>query len=279
VELSDLGTPEKSANHLAYACPFCSGEKKDKKLYYDPAKHIGFCYRCESVIFIHGSRTVSKAILDQFSWVNYFKTEEHYYDISWSKPANFFRESRNYLENRKGNYGSDIVENYNIRAFETNDDICIILPNDYPERNLVDSFQTTFAQRKYGVPKYITYSSDKSLYFLKMRASDERIVLVEGVFDAIASGGCALLGKTLSNSQQQQFYNFLKLYGNLKEVFVCLDGDVPRDRKIKTGHQVLGVNSSLKVYYTDLPGSLDPEEAVYEGVFEECLNKSKKIFR
>jgi hypothetical protein len=279
VDLHDLGTPDKSANHLAYKCPWCSDGLKGKKLYYDTKKAIGFCYRCETVVFIHGSKAVSKSVIDEFSWINYFKTEEQYYDISWSQPADSNTVSLNYLLNRKVSYGSDIIDKYNIRAFEVGNSTCLILPNDYPERNLVDSFQTSLTERREGVPKYVTYSSDKSIYFLKMRSQDKKLILVEGVFDAIASNGCALLGKTLSTSQQRQFYNHIKNQNILKEVFICLDGEVAAERKIRTGHQVLGVNSSLKVYYVNLPDNLDPEEAVAEGVFEECLNKAKKVFR
>ena len=50
-----------------------------------------------------------------------------------------------------------------------------------------------------------------------------------------------------------------------------------RDR-IKTGAQVLRINSGLKVYYTDLPDELDPEEAVEAGVFNKCLESSMRVF-
>ena len=278
LDLSDLGPPELTGNHLVYPCPWCFEEKHDKKLYYNPKNNLGFCQRCQIVVFAKDGRRPTKVQLAHFSWVNYFKEDDEMYDISLFPSADTFDESREYLSNRKGHYKSDVINQYNIRAFETDNNTAIILPDTYPDKNCVDSFQVTYVMRYSGQLKYVTYSSDKFIYYLNDRVGDSKLILVEGIFDSIASGGCAMLGKTLSKNQLKQLYNFVKVSDKLKEVFVVLDGEVPKERKIKTGAQVLRINSGLKVYYTDLPDELDPEEAVEAGVFNKCLESSMRVF-
>lgn len=279
VELLDLGKPEIAGGQLLYPCPFCFDEKKDKKLYYNTKDNIGFCHRCEIVIYGRGGKRIEKLEANQFTWINYIKSENGLYDISWAKNASLFPDAKQYLLNRKVSYDDAIINQYNIRAFEVYNNTGIVLPNNFPGQEFVDSFQVTFTRRNPKQHKYITYSSDKSIYFLFSKLDDESIILVEGIFDAIASYGCALLGKAMSKSQLKQLYQFIKKSKRLKNVFVVLDGEVERARKVATGVQVKKISSSVGVYYTDLPDHLDPEEAVAAGVFDECLNKSQRIFK
>ena len=279
VELLDLGKPEMAGGQLLYPCPFCFDAKGDKKLYYNTKDNIGFCHRCEIVIYGRGGKRIEKLEANQFTWINYVKSENGLYDISWAKNATSFPAAKQYLLNRKVPYGDDIIHQYNIRAFEIYNNTGIVLPNNIPSKDSVDSFQVTFTKRDPKQHKYITYSSDKSIYFLFSKLNDDYIVLVEGIFDAIASYGCAMLGKAMSKSQLKQLYQFIKLSKKLKNVFVVLDGDVEKARKVATGVKVKKISSSVGVYYTNLPDRLDPEEAVAAGIFDKCLNNSQRVFK
>jgi len=299
VNLSDLGFPEESGTQWLFECPWCvpgdlTNTKAKKKLFYNPKKSAGFCFRCNIVIFphdlIHDKHKQERKIdISQFSWFNYMQVGDHL-DISWTDTALVSNEVKEYLQDRKGEYDLETITKYNIRFFEgVKDEIVIVLPNNNPKRLLVDSFQTTPLYRNPWQHKYMTYSHTKVLYFLNFYKEAERIYLVEGIFDGIASNGCPMMGKTLSKSQLMQLYDFFKVAHNIKEVFVVLDGEVDKDRKIKTGTQVLRVNSGVKVYYTDLPYDydeeskswvgIDPEDAMAKGIFDECVEKkSYRVF-
>jgi hypothetical protein len=297
INISDLGQPEEAANQWVFDCPWCvptdtKSSKPGKKLYYDPKKHMGFCVRCNIAIFPYkepGSKKQEKLVdISQFSWFNYIQVGENL-DLSWTETALVSQEVKEYLQDRKGEYDLDTISKYNIRFFEgVRDETVIVLPNSQPGRLIVDSFQTTPVIRNPWQLKYMTYSHTKVIYFLNLYENAERIYLVEGIFDGIASGGCPLMGKTLSKSQSMQLYEFFKR-AKVKEVFIVLDGEVERERKIKTGSQVLRVNSGVKVYYTDLPMyyhevigemvGMDPEEAVAAKMFDECVqNNSYRVF-
>jgi hypothetical protein len=278
VDIATLGEHEVAGVHLKYHCPWCTEERKDKKLYYNTVTGVGFCFRCEAVLIDKDSFKKSRQkihTLDEFSWFNFFKVG-NYLDISWAKTALVSPETKSYILSRDGNYDLDVISHYNLRYFEASGDrVMLLLPNLFPNTNLVDAFQTTVAwgYRNPMAPKYITHPTEKSIFYLQQRSFGERVYFVEGIFDAIASHGCPILGKSFSKNQLKQLYLFFKAAHRLKEVFLILDGEVKKPTKVKTCRQILGINSSVKVYYTDLPDQLDPEQCVSLGILDDCIEK------
>ena len=286
VDISGLGNYQVSGNHHIYQCPWCSSSKDTKKLYYHLPTGIGFCFRCETVVFDSRGKFDLKSVdLGKFSWLTFLNLDT-YQDISWTESALFSNEVKIYLSQRKYFYQNNIISEYNLRYFTgVNKETVLVLPNDYPELLKVDSFQTSIIAGLTGnTPKYVTHSDSKVIYYLNRLKKNSTLVLVEGIFDSISVTdsskssvlACPMLGKSLSRSQQKQLYQYLKKH-TIKEVILSLDGDVDKVRKIKTCRQLLAVNSSLKVYYVSLPNELDPEEAVSEHIFEDYLNKAKRI--
>lgn len=288
VDTSSLGNYQVSGNHRIYQCPWCKVSSDSKKLYYHIHTGIGFCFRCETVIFDSKSKRNKAQLLNdlsKFSWLTFLNLET-YQDISWTESALLSNEVKIYLSKRKYFYENHIISDYNLRYFTgVNKETVLVLPNDYPETLLVDSFQTSIVAGLMGnTPKYVTHSDTKVIYYLNRLKPSSTLVLVEGIFDAISVTdsikssvvACPMLGKSLSRSQQKQLYQYLKKH-TIKEVVLALDGDVDKVRKIKTCRQLLTVNSSLKIYYLSLPNELDPEEAVSERIFNDCLSKSKRI--
>lgn len=273
----DLPTGRISGSHIIHVCPWCGSEK----LYFNFKKGIGLCFHCETVaIDKDHSKPVS---LVDFSWINFLSLSS-LKDISWTTNALLSFDAKVYLSKRKCCYDNSTIQRFNLRTFAgVSGEKVLLLPNNHPFRLKVDSFQTTIiAGNSYG-PKYVTYSDNKVIYYLN-KCNVKSIALVEGVFDAIAVTtfsqhqvvACPLLGKSLSKSQERQLYRYLK--GNsLKEVFVILDGDVKRSRKIQTCHQIMSINSSIRTYYVDLPGELDPEESVAENVFDKSFQNAKRV--
>ena len=282
VDINSLGNPEPLGSHFIYHCPWCTDDRQDKKLYYNYRTGVGFCFRCETVV-ISKFIDIRKVDINKFSWLN-FLSSNSYLDISWTETALLSPEVKIYLSKRKYFYENDTIEQFNLRYFRgTDNEIILLLPNNHPTKLSVDSFQTSIISGNRTGPKYVTYSDNKIIYFLN-QSRVSSILLVEGIFDAISIIkssneellACPLLGKSVSKSQQRQLYNFMKL-GHLKEVFVVLDGEVERHRKIKTCKQILSINSSLKLYYVDLPSELDPEESVAEGIFFNNLNQARRV--
>lgn len=290
IDISSLGEYIVSNYHYRYKCPWCSSDvDKEKKLYFNFNTGIGFCFRCETVVVNRQQRSQPiKVNLFQFSWLN-FLDQNIYRDISWTETALISNEVKIYLSKRKYPYGNDIIQEFNFRWFKgVKNETVLLLPNNSPDRLHVDSFQTTVVagRNKGSGPKYTTYSDNKVLYFLDKSKNPKTILFVEGIFDAISVSDyigdrniavCPLLGKSLSKSQQHQFYNFLKNNNNPNEIMIILDGEVKDRDKIKLGRQLLAIDSSINVYFVNLPDKLDPEEAVGADMFDNSYNKAKRI--
>lgn len=282
IDVNSLGNPEPLGSHFIYHCPWCSHVKNDKKLYYNYRTGVGFCFRCETVV-LNRYADVQKFDVNKFSWLNFLSSNSTL-DISWTETALLSPEVKVYLSKRKYFYENDTIENFNFRYFKgVDNETVLLLPNNNPTKLSVDSFQTSVISGNQIGPKYVTYSDNKVIYFLE-QSKISSAIFVEGIFDAISVMvssnnellACPLLGKSISKSQQKQLYRFMK-HSYLKEIFVVLDGEVERHRKLKTCKQILSINSSLKVYYVDLPDELDPEEAVAEDVFLSSLSNAKRV--
>ena len=279
IDSSSLEKVKETANHFICKCPWCDAEK----LYFSFRRGVGFCFHCEVVVTNRGQEP-TKVILDTFSWLAFLHLES-FKDISWTDTALISHDAKIYLSKRKYDYDDETIQKFNFRYFTgVSDEVILLLPNSYPERLKVDSFQTTIIKGKNYGPKYLTYSDNKVLYFLNRINDPSIMIFVEGIFDAVSVSvgisdrvkACSLLGKSFSKSQERQLYNYLKLR-KPKEVIVALDGEVTRHRKLQTCRQILSIDSSLKVYYVDLPDNLDPEEAVADGVFHKSLNNAKRV--
>jgi len=283
VDLNSLGDHKVSGNHFIFRCPWCT-DKESWKLYYNFKIGIGFCFRCESVIITKGALQ-SKSEVINLSWINFLKMEK-YLDISWTDPAIISNDVKVELSKRKYFYGLDAMQKFNLRYFYgVNDELVLVLPNSFPDKLQVDSFQTSILKGQIHGPKYVTYSQTKRIYYLDKLKKSMPLIITEGIFDSIAVSdslndevlACPILGKSLSSHQLKQLYQSLKQV-KPSEVIVSLDGDVNRQSKVKVCNQILNIDSSLKTYYIDLPDKLDPEEAVAAGVYKECLSRAQRVY-
>lgn len=96
-----------------------------------------------------------------------------------------------------------------------------------------------------------------------------RIILVEGIFDAIAikKNAIPLLGKTINSEIRKKIYE-----NNIHEICLCLDKDA-----IKQSIYYIEefMRNGIDVYYIDLPGK-DPSKLGFEKMYQ-LLKDAKKI--
>ena len=89
---------------------------------------------------------------------------------------------------------------------------------------------------------------------------DEPIILVEGVFDAIAikRNAIPLFGKTIPNNLMRKI-----ILNKVKEIYLCLDKDALKDALIISEHLM---NSGIRVGMVDLPNDSDPSSLGFEKI-------------
>jgi hypothetical protein len=99
---------------------------------------------------------------------------------------------------------------------------------------------------------------------------EERIVITEGVFDAIAAGGCATLGCGVSKAQIQELAAF-----GVEEYVIAFDGD--KDGRVGA-HKLadaLSRETSAKISIVKLPDDSDPADLGTEAM-REFIEKRKE---
>ena len=99
---------------------------------------------------------------------------------------------------------------------------------------------------------------------------DEPIILVEGVFDAIAikRNAIPLFGKTIPNNLMRKI-----ILNKVKEIYLCLDKDALKDALIISEHLM---NSGIRVGMVDLPNDSDPSSIGFEGI-HSMLNDTDEL--
>lgn len=237
-----LGPGKPFGPELVLTCPFCG---KAEHFYFNLQKGLGHCFKCNfscnefQLLNILGE---NNAIGGQNRRV---KTEEagileveiqlpkftHFLprDTKLGKLAERFLASRNIpLEDaRKFHFG--ICEGWS--GHGQNFSGRLILP-------VYESGRPVFFQAralKGQKPKYLNLKNSKKSHFLfNLPQSAERIILVEGIFDTIASGGTAMFGKGLSSVQLKKLET-----ADPEEIVILMDADARAEalclaRKLKS---------------------------------------------
>ena len=141
--------------------------------------------------------------------------------------------------------------------------------------NCEEPFEDCTCERRF--PKVLTPSGGKpklSLYnldFVRVSQS-ERVVVVEGVFDALSlpAEGLALLGSSLSPTQ------LLLLAGvsRGRQVYVALDGDKAGRAGARRVADAL-ISALVPCFIASLPDGADPN-SLERDQLEDCLTKAKR---
>lgn len=111
-------------------------------------------------------------------------------------------------------------------------------------------------RRKTGNPgkKRLGYGKDAVVYRLDTVVKGHPAIIVEGVFDALRSGGVATLGKTMSNQQAMKIFS-----RKPSAVFICYDGDA-FDYSLQAARSMFLLSRQCPVIPVRLPGELDPAD-------------------
>lgn len=234
-----------SSNEIRFNCPFCEqkGKTPDKKfhLYIHPEKFVFICFRCSSTGSINSlpqeyKESVIK-IKNLLSSIQYHR--ESIYRETPSLPEGFVEtKSRladlQYIENYiayrlKTNIKtvrSELSSYYSLALRGTDPWIKFISTNMFAE-------QDYFILRKPYSHLFLNPTGEKKLFKIGFDKSnlynnnDTKIVLVEGVFDALSVylrnkiPSIAILGKSMS---RRQILELKENYDGI-DIAVCLDKD------------------------------------------------------
>jgi len=239
-------TYEISNNNVVIDCPFC---KKERHLYISIAgvKGLFLCFRCN----IKGRLDIDFPLpVPCFSEKRLF-IQEHISVIKERKADILANEAYNYLQ-RRGLTEEQIEK---VKPFVFRNERRVYFPM-YENGGLVFAVGRAIDER--NKVKYKDLGRKTILFFEKPEAYKDAVVLVEGVFDALAfRNGVAILGKYLSLRQELRFHEFIEEVKPNK-ICVCLDPDAIE--------KAVYLGSRLSTYYPNvyvvkLPGEIkDPWE-------------------
>jgi DNA primase len=270
-----LGKSGKRArNNYAFHCPFCNHKKPKLEVQLvtnEKGENPWECWVCKtrgktirsllrqlkvpSEIARDVLAYVSKGELVRYHEDDFVKLPEEFQPLfSASNESIIANKIRRYLKKR-GITELDILK-YNIGYCLTGDyEGRIIIPS-YDENNQLNYFVGRSFENSYY--KYKNPSASKDIIaFENFINWNLPIVLVEGVFDAIAAkrNAIPILGKSLSNSLLKKIVS-----NNVKQVYIALDSDALKEA-ITFCEQFLSMGKS--VYLVGMDGK-DPSEMGFE---------------
>ena len=270
-----LGKSGKRArNNYAFHCPFCNHKKPKLEVQLvtnEKGENPWECWVCKtrgktirsllrqlkvpSEIARDVLAYVSKGELVRYHEDDFVKLPEEFQPLfSASNESIIANKIRRYLHKR-GITELDILK-YNIGYCLTGDyEGRIIIPS-YDENNQLNYFVGRSFENSYY--KYKNPSASKDIIaFENFINWNLPIVLVEGVFDAIAAkrNAIPILGKSLSNSLLKKIVS-----NNVKQVYIALDSDALKEA-ITFCEQFLSMGKS--VYLVGMDGK-DPSEMGFE---------------
>lgn len=147
----------------------------------------------------------------------------------------------------------------------------IIIPS-YDEHNILN----WFIARDYKDKHYLKYknpSRDANIVGFENQINwQEPIILVEGIFDAIAvkRNAIPLMGKTLSEELKYKLY-----LNDVSDIYVALDGDAIKD---SVSIMEYLIKSDINLYKVDI-GEKDPADLGYNKMWELIKQSSKIDFK
>jgi len=270
-----LGKSGKRArNNYAFHCPFCNHKKPKLEVQLvtnEKGENPWECWVCKtrgktirsllrqlkvpSEIARDVLAYVSKGELVRYHEDDFVKLPEEFQPLfSASNESIIANKIRRYLHKR-GITELDILK-YNIGYCLTGDyEGRIIIPS-YDENNQLNYFVGRSFENSYY--KYKNPSASKDIIaFENFINWNLPIVLVEGVFDAIAAkrNAIPILGKSLSNSLLKKIVS-----NNVKQVYIALDSDALKEA-ITFCEQFLSMGKSVYLVGMD---DKDPSEMGFE---------------
>ena len=282
-----LGKSHKRArDNYAFHCPFCNHRKPKlevKMVADEKGNNPWECWVCNT-----RGRTVKSLLRqmnvgkeDAIEVLKYVKKGEKitYHDLevvelpkefqplySASTTSIIANKVRNYLY-RRGLTDNDFLK-YNIGYCLTGDYANRIIIPSYDENNQLNFFVARTFENDFF--KYKNPSASKDLVaFENMVNWDQPIILVEGVFDAMAvkRNAVPILGKTLSKSLMK------KLVSNkVQDIYIALDKDALKSALIYS-EQFLAMGK--KVYLVDMLDK-DPSEMGFAN-FTQHVQQSQEL--
>ena len=278
---------KQGGDETLYYCPYC--DDKSGHMYYNTAKNLGFCQRCNAVI--------PDGFEDDFFQLETKQEtlEERYrkqrYDVQHRTLAIEQAPQQLAYAERRG-IPLPVLTEYNVRAVRLQEDIffCNKLLYAYHEQtpaghlhiDAVDYYQL----RTTNPELYVKHSSPagavKPLCWLGF--AKHRITLCEGFFSALSayvaqpdSRPVVLQGKTFTAFQLQQLHMHAIKQDRKLEILVCLDGgeqDATQDLVTKILSRF-----PADIRITELPKDTDPNDCLLDGRLEQFLSLAWKETR
>ena len=265
-----------TGDNSIYECPVCNDGSN--KLYISNLKNIGHCFKCETIFVFEESYNLE---FEATAFVREMKKKVDIipatYDVlSWTHSILELPDShviRSYLtKSRCINYSNFMLDNYGVRWVSLNSEMnLLIFPSDLDQDGYTDFFQYKHLESSM---KYISVGIPPIMWLNKVGST---MILAEGVFDAIATRGACLCGKSISEKQKLQLQKYCLSNNELEKIILMLDGDVSCENCLKKGEILKSVSNGRQVYIASLPNGLDPEETVSAGKINEVLSTVKKI--
>lgn len=286
-----------SGNEVAFHCPVCNLEKHKQKLVVNldrNSKRFGYwhCWNCRESMGTGGKTlyTLFKKMnvnSDSYGKLNtllgenkivYAKKKEKIYDdirlptefnsLLKEKNTPEYKNAFNYVSKRGITHG-DIIK-YNIGYCETGRYARRIVIPSYDSDGILNYFVTrsyySSVERKYLNPKI---DKDKIIFFESNINYSYPILLVEGVFDAIAAkrNAIPLLGKTINSELKRKI-----IINNVKTIYLSLDADAMK-ASLKHINNLLSEDIDVKLVKLDKG---DPSDLGYHN-FIKLYKESKSI--
>ena len=291
VEIFDPIDPEirQVGDELIYRCINCEEKigKSDKigKLYYNPVKQVGYCFRCHTVFYPEDEETDETK--QEFKITATIALKKYATFIPEPlQPIQFLFEPLNkkmiqYLKLRNPLLPG-LTRKLGFQAWYGSNS-GIVTPFFY--KNQIVKFQTRFTDRKNGA-KYYTSRGQKVLYspqhiFNSFRLQKEQTVTIcEGVYDAIAltilgyPNPIAVLGDQISD---RQIYDLRKLLP--ENAYLALDD---WDRSKEIGKTIRSIPSLIDTLILTWKGYKDPEEYLIgeikkdRDLLNSCVKNTKR---
>lgn len=286
VELENiLGKGTKtSKNNYSFKCPFCNHSKKKLEIDLDTdskGENRFACWVCGRKgrtlrSLLYQMRVPKEMRYSVLKYIKAHSTKDHlpskeilqlpkeYKPLHNTTPSNVIaRKAKNYLLSR-GLTEVDILR-YNIGYCTSGEyEGKVIIPS-YDENNNLNFFIGRTFQDDYFKYKNPSMVKDGVVFFENMINWDLPIVLVEGVFDAMAirSNAIPMLGKSLPKAILKKL-----ILNGAKEIYIALDQDAKKealDVSIKL------LNTGFVTYLVEL-SSKDPADMNLHQIYKDLSN-------
>ena len=265
----------KSTNkgNAAFHCPFCNTQKRKLEVQLftnDKLENPWHCWVCnksgkkittllkalnadkQKFTELYRILQISPSKVNVQDTAEQVKLPTEFYPLYIKRPSVEYKNALFYLLKKRGLTVHDIIK-YNIGYCED---------GEYAKKIIIPSYDVNgklnyFVSRTYYDAESFRYKnpevSKNIVGFENLISWDLPLVLVEGVFDAIAikRNAIPLFGKTISEDLKKKIIQY-----NVKELYICLDKDA---QKQALEHAEYFINNGIIVYFVNL-NEKDPSD-------------------